>query len=96
MLKLWQRNKNNSLRDSWLSNLAYFEGDWMARQLRLEFDPEYEIVTWNISQLVPGTVDGFPEINSQVHPEIGPDPPWQDYPDPIYDGYDRDPPHWED
>jgi len=61
-----------------------------------EFDPEYEIVTWNISQLVSGTGDGFPEINSQVHPEIGPDPPWQDYPDPIYEGYDRDPPHWED
>jgi hypothetical protein len=54
-----------------------------------EFDPEYEVVTWNICQLVSGTKDGFPEIETQVHPEIGPDPPWHDYVVP-------DPPHWED
>ena len=70
-----------------------------------EFDPEYELQTYDVCQLIPTTADGFPEIECQVHPgicdycdlipgtidgfsEIGPDPPWQDYPDPRYEGYD--------
>ena len=70
-----------------------------------EFDPEYALPTYDTCQLVPGTADGFPEIECQVHPEIGPDPPWKDYPDLVYEGYDQDalhpenhsdPPHWED
>ena len=61
-----------------------------------EFDPEYELVRYEICQLVPGTKDGFPEINSQLHPETGPDPPWQENFDLPYDGDTRDPPHWED
>ena len=43
-----------------------------------EFDPEYEIVSWHICQHVPETEDGFPEIESQLHPEAGPDPPRHD------------------
>jgi len=63
-----------------------------------EFDSEYEIVTWNICQLVPETEDGFPDMISQVHPEIGPDPPWHDYvaPDPPHWDDNNDSPHWED
>ena len=61
-----------------------------------EFDPEYEVVTWNICQLVPGTEDGFPKIESQVHPEIGPDPPWHDYPDPPHSEDNSDLPFWGD
>jgi hypothetical protein len=45
---------------------------------------------------VPGTKDGFPEIFSQLHPEIGPDPPSQENLDPPHDVDSRDPPHWED
>jgi len=63
-----------------------------------EFDPEYEMITWNICQLVPDTEDGFPGLESQVHPEIGPDPPWQDYIEPDLPHCNQfcDSPHWED
>lgn len=54
-----------------------------------EFDPEYELQTYDVCQLMPGTTDGFSEITSQIHPEAGPDPP-------VYDDYDRDSPHWDD
>ena len=50
-----------------------------------EFDPEYELERYEICQLVPGTKDGFPEIYSQLHPEIGPDPPFQENLDPPHD-----------
>lgn len=40
-----------------------------------EFDPPCEAITWNISQMVPGTSDGFPEIEAQMHYDAGPDPP---------------------
>lgn len=60
-----------------------------------EFDLEYENITWDICQLVPGSGDGFPGMESQVHPEIGPDPPWLEI-DPLCDSDNRDPPHWED
>ena len=65
----------------------------------LEFDPPYDIVQWDICQLIPGTEDGFPEIEKQIDYEFGPDPPviektcdppdWQDQ------DY-GDPPHWSD
>jgi hypothetical protein len=61
-----------------------------------KFDPEYQIVTWDICQLIPGTENGFSKIASQINPEIGPDPPLQHYPAPIYESYDRDAPHWDD
>ena len=63
-----------------------------------KFDSEYELKLerYEICQLVPGTKDGFPEFTSQLHPEIGPDPPWQENFDPPYDGDARDSPHWAD
>jgi hypothetical protein len=61
-----------------------------------EFDPEYDLHTYEVCQLIPGTADGFPEIECQVHPEIGPDPPCQDCLDPVYEGVDLDSPYWED
>ena len=45
---------------------------------------------------MPGTKDSFPEFTSQRHPEIGPDPPWQENFDLPYDGDARDPHHWTD
>ena len=63
------------------------------------FDPEYDLQTYDVCQLIPGTKDGFPEICDLVpgtkdgFPEIGPDPPWQDFPDPFYEGADLDSPH---
>lgn len=55
-----------------------------------EFDPyaEPESVTYDVCDLVPGTSDGFPEIDEQIHCGTGPDPPH-------CDEY-CDPPHWED
>jgi hypothetical protein len=63
-----------------------------------EFDSEYEIIVWNTCQLVPGTIDGFPNMESQLHPETGPDPPWLDFvePDPPHWDQSCDPPFWED
>jgi hypothetical protein len=61
-----------------------------------EFDSEYDLHTYEVCQLIPGTADGFPEIECQVHPEIGPDPPCQDCLDPVYEGVDLDSPYWED
>jgi hypothetical protein len=43
-----------------------------------EFDSPHEGMEWDICQLISGTKDGFPEIESQVTPETGetgPDPP---------------------
>ena len=61
-----------------------------------EFDPEYDLERYEVSQLVSGTKDGFPEIHAQLHPETGPDPPWQDVFDSPYDDGARDLSHWED
>ena len=48
-----------------------------------EFDPVYDITDRDICQLVPGTKDGFPEMDEQFHCDIGPDPPHEgDYCDP--------------
>jgi hypothetical protein len=52
-----------------------------------EFDSPYDLVHWDICQLVPGTKDGFPEDDGQTRCSTGPDPPWEDW---------DDPPHWED
>jgi hypothetical protein len=52
-----------------------------------EFDPPYDLRCDNISQLVPGSDDGFP-VEVQVHCAVAPDPPFQE-------GY-SDPPHWAD
>jgi putative transposase/transposase-like zinc-binding protein len=62
-----------------------------------EFDHEYEVITWNICQLVGGG-DGFPDMESQAHPETVPDPPWQYFvePDPPHWNQPCDPPFWED
>ena len=40
-----------------------------------EFDPPYDLVNWDVCDLVPDTHDGFPEPEQQVHCDIGPDPP---------------------
>jgi hypothetical protein len=53
-----------------------------------EFEPAYDITDRDICQLVPGTKDGFPEMDEQFHCDVGPDPPHEeDY---------CDPPHWQD
>jgi hypothetical protein len=62
-----------------------------------EFDPDYR--SHDICQLVIGTKDGFSEeIRSEVHAEIGSDPPWQDYagPEPPHWDCASDSPHWQD
>jgi hypothetical protein len=55
-----------------------------------EFDPyrDPEPSIYEVCDLVPGTKDGFPEIEEQVHYDTGPDPPH-------CDEY-CDLPHWED
>ena len=53
-----------------------------------EFDPEHEIITWSICQLVPGSGDGFPDMVSQEYYETVPDPPLQGF-------IELDSPHWE-
>ncbi len=53
-----------------------------------EFDPPYDLVNWDVCDLVPYTHDGFPEPEQQVHYDIGPDPPHCE------DFFDS--PHWED
>jgi len=63
-----------------------------------EFDPEYEIISWNICQLVTGSEDGFPDMIPQVYLETVPDPPWKDFiePDPPHWNQSCDPPFWEE
>ncbi len=53
-----------------------------------EFEAPYELVQYDICQLVPGTKDGFYEEEREVQYDCGPDPP----------DYDEscDSPHWED
>ena len=53
----------------------------------VDFDPPYDLDDCNISQLVPGTSDGFPSLDQPSHSETGPDPPHINY---------YDPPHWEE
>jgi hypothetical protein len=53
-----------------------------------DFDPPHDFCERDICQLILGTVDGFPEMEVQVHCEIGPDPPFEDN--------CSDPPHWDD
>ena len=48
-----------------------------------------DLVEWDICQLVPGSVDGFPEEYDFLHAS-GPDPPDYHFEDNI------DSPHWED
>ena len=46
--------------------------------------------------LVPGTKDGFSEVQEEIHYDAGADPPrWQSY-DPPHWQDNSDPPHWED
>jgi hypothetical protein len=52
-----------------------------------EFDEPYDLTEWSISQLVPGSVDGFPAEECQTS---GADPPECLFHE------DIDPPHWED
>jgi len=62
-----------------------------------EFDPPYDLPDWNVCQLIPGTVDGFPVMEVQDHCDIGPDPPLQEsYSDPPHWENNRDPPHGDD
>jgi len=62
-----------------------------------EFDPYAEPEpTYDICDLMPGTKDGFPDIEDQVHYDSGPDPPSPEYIDPPHCEYERDSPHWED
>ena len=59
-----------------------------------EFDQPYELDHWNICQLVPGTPDGFPQDIWQVDFDTGPDPPWEEMHDSLYEGEEYiDPPH---
>lgn len=62
---------------------------------QIAVEPEYEM-----SQLIPGTHDGFPEIEEQVHYHAyhaGPDPPCcSQLIDPPHCEYECDSPHWED
>ena len=61
-----------------------------------EFDEPYALIKWDICQLVPGTKDGFPELDQQVRVEDGPDPPSWDIVDlPHWEDH-TDSPHWED
>jgi hypothetical protein len=53
-----------------------------------EFDPAYDIRDRGICQLVPGTKDGFPEMDEPFQYYSGPDPP--------HEGDYCDPPHWQD
>ena len=55
------------------------------------FDPPFDLNIWSISQLIPGTSDGFPVeefCHTQNYFEADPDPPQ------FKDGVD--PPHWEE
>jgi len=54
-----------------------------------EFDPPQDFPEWEICQLIPGTVDGFPE-------ECYSNPPyWESCSDPPHWESCSDPPHWE-
>jgi hypothetical protein len=57
-----------------------------------EFDPPY-YDDENVSQLVIGTVDGFPSIMEYDQFNAGPDPPQSDL---SQWENESDPPHWED
>ena len=59
---------------------------WLAEAP--EFDPPSDFSKWEICQLVPGTLDGFPLEDASCHFESGPDPP--------HCINSIDPPHWED
>jgi len=62
-----------------------------------KFDPPFDHNNWDICQLVPGTKDGFPDIDQQVCYEVGADPPYfEDNSDPPHWEDNSDPPHWED
>jgi len=54
-----------------------------------DFDEPQDLVEWEICQLIPGTVDGFPE-ECDLPYSSGPDPPECHFSDNI------DSPHWED
>ena len=54
-----------------------------------EFDEPQDLAEWDICQLVPGTVDGFPDEHDQPHTS-GPDPPNCHFEDNV------DPPHYEE
>lgn len=62
-----------------------------------DFDPPYNFQDRDISQLIAGTSDGFPTMESQIHCDTGPDPPSKEsYSDPPWWNDCRDPPHCED
>ena len=71
-----------------------------------DFDPAYDLYTWEFCQLIPGSADGFPVMEEQEGYCNGPDPPFpESYSDPPHFGndydslhgeYEGDPPHWED
>jgi hypothetical protein len=61
-----------------------------------EFDPAYDIITWDICQLVPDTHNGFPEFFEERIYKTGPDPPYIEEIDPPHCEDIFDPPHWED
>src|ERR1700722_16116853 len=62
------------------------------------FDPPQDFPEWEICQLIPGTVDGFPEegYSNPPHWEGHRDPPhWESCSDPPHWEGCSDPPHWE-
>lgn len=70
------------------------------------FDPPHDFQDMDICQLIPGTSDGFPEIDYQDYSNNGPDPPsgennneppsWNDFSDPPHCEDNVDPPHEND
>jgi hypothetical protein len=71
-----------------------------------DFDPPYDIPNCDICQLIAGTEDGFPPMESQTHCNIRPDqlsqesysdpPHWENHCDPPHCEENIDPPHWSD
>jgi hypothetical protein len=60
-----------------------------------EFDEPQDLVEWDICQLVPGTVDGFPDDRDQSYTS-GTDPPECHFVEDYFSEDNIDPPHWEE
>jgi hypothetical protein len=76
-----------------------FEFGGIGLQPKLhEFNPSYDISNEGGCQLIPGTSDGFPALEVQLHHHMmGPDPPSQEsYCDPPFPLNYYDPPHCEE
>jgi hypothetical protein len=61
-----------------------------------EFDPPYELFTYDICQLIPNTENGFHSFEEQEECDTGPDPPSMAEIDRPHCEDISDGPHWED